>query len=108
MPFQRRAGAIGNQGDAVLVAQAGHLGHVLGGMREHDRIRQHRRVRRFVAAVVLAHRVRHRQAIAEARLQGVETGGRHRTAQRFGRLGSVHGIYTIEEASAAILRPPSY
>ncbi|SPC14782.1 hypothetical protein CO2235_220015 [Cupriavidus oxalaticus] len=91
VPFQRRAGAVGDQRHAVVVAQARDLGDFVGAVGEHDRIGHRRRERRFIAAMVLAHAGRGGEALAEARREGFAEGGRQGTAfERGGRRGVVH------------------
>ncbi|KAG1437958.1 hypothetical protein G6F57_020047 [Rhizopus arrhizus] len=88
----------------MLVAQLGDLGHFLGGVREDDGVRQHRRIRRLVAAVVFTHGGGLGQAVAKARAQGIQTGGRHRAAQRFSVQGSVHDQRVLGVGNQNILR----
>ena len=90
--FKRRPRAVRNQGNAMLVAHLGDVRHVFGGLREHHGVRQHGRIRRFVAAVMLANGGRLRQAVAKVRAQRIQTSGRHRAAQRIGVQGSVHDL----------------
>ena len=95
MAFQRSAGAISNDGETVLIAQTNRGSDFFRGMRKYHRIGQHRIVRRFVAAMVLAHRHRGRQTIDENGLQFGQQCLRQFASEgrRWGRM--VHGSFSV-------------
>ncbi len=87
--LQGRARAIGNQGDAVVVAVARHPGDLVHVPGEDHRVGRHGRIRGLVAAMVLAHRPRRGAALAETRLERRQEPIR----QGPGPLGDVQGIH---------------
>src|SRR4029079_126291 len=67
--FERGADAVGNHRYAVAPADVHDVAHLLGRLGEHDRVGRRIRKVRLVLAVVLAHRARGADALAEQRAQ---------------------------------------
>src|SRR5258706_4839467 len=100
MAFERRADAERDQGNAELDAALNQSHDIFGRMREHDRVRQHRRIGRLVAAVMLAHRVRERETVAEMRAQGGGEGLRQRRTQSGQSDGSIYVVLAKSRTGA--------
>ena len=84
LALQRRAGAEGDHGNAMLGADPHHVLDVLGFLRHHHRIGRLRRQPRGGMGVLLAHRLRGNQPVAESRRQRLD-----RACQRL-RLRPLH------------------
>jgi len=97
MPFQRGADAERDHRHLVPRAQAHQIGHVLRAFGEHHgRGRRHGGEGRFVAAVLLAHRLCVGELRAEAAFQAVDQRRRHGARLDYGQDvagggGGVHG-----------------
>jgi RNA polymerase sigma factor (sigma-70 family) len=80
--------------DQLLTCLNDRERHVVGAFAEHHQLGRRHVERRFVAAMLLAHRQRGRAALAKAGLQCAVHGGRHAPAlgkgQHVGRNSSVH------------------
>jgi hypothetical protein len=72
--LQRGAGAEGNNRDPVRAAQVHEIDHLLGRAGEDNRVGQHLGVVALAGAVLAAHVLRGREALAEAGLQGFGEG----------------------------------
>ena len=68
MTLQRGTGAVGDNREAILVAQRYSGRHIVDVLGEYHRIGQHGVVGRFIASMVLTHGLRRGHAIGEARL----------------------------------------
>ncbi len=74
MAFDRRTHAVRNQRHAVRGRLLHDEDHLVGAEDLHHRVGRHRRVRRFVAAVLFAHGGGGREALAETLRQRGEQG----------------------------------
>ncbi len=95
LAFERRSGAKGDDRHVLRGGQFHRVGHVLRTFAEHHGGRRRHVEGRFIAPMLLAHRLRGGKLRAEAAGQGVEQGGRRGAGENFRGEGDVHGMSSV-------------